>query len=83
MIICNDEGLDLDTDDSPPQNSDKICKDDQNNKSETPTIQDVQNAIKKMTSLIPNYIQPSDEETEAFKSRLEPIIDRMETLSFH
>lgn len=46
------------------------------------TVYDLQNAIKKMTSLFPDNTCLTDGENEASKSGLKPIVEQMKTLGF-
>lgn len=77
VIIHNFEGLYLNADDSPPQDSDKTVRDDRKTKSETLTIQNLQNEIKTMTSLFLDDVQLTSKENRALNARLEPIIKQM------
>lgn len=53
-----------------PRKSDHKDDGDHKTKPNTPNIQDLHNVIKNMTSLFPEEIRPTAEETEAFNSCL-------------
>lgn len=75
MTTCNVTGLDLDTDVSSPHDSTLTDASDCRNKSKTLAIQELPKGIEALTSLFLDEVRPTGEETEAIKSRLEPIME--------
>lgn len=79
MIIRNFEGLDLEHV-GPHDSEDGKAEEDRMNTLPTPTTHYLQNAINTMTLLFPDDVRPTGADAEALNSRLEPIIEQIETL---